>query len=150
MSSVSADTAQPTLLVCIHHLSPAGQAIINNGVCCVNVLRDDQSFVDHDGVDEVPPRVDDGVIDLGDAPCPVALEERRHGLVIGRGLTDVRPQLDQARRLRLAFLDRRNASPEEHVGRQLGLVGGHGDDECPHGVQSIRRSCSRKRTLRST
>ena len=45
MSSVSADTAQPTLLVCIHHLSPAVQAIINNGVFCVNVLRDDQSFV---------------------------------------------------------------------------------------------------------
>lgn len=45
MSSVSADTALPTLLVCIHHLSPAVQAIISNGVFCVNVLRDDQSFV---------------------------------------------------------------------------------------------------------
>ncbi|MGE4250390.1 MAG: LysR substrate-binding domain-containing protein [Parvibaculaceae bacterium] len=45
MSSVSADTSQPTLLVCIHHLSPAVQAIIANGVFCVNVLRDDQSFV---------------------------------------------------------------------------------------------------------
>lgn len=45
MSSVSADTAQPTLLVCIHHMSPAVQAIIGNGVFCVNVLRDDQSFV---------------------------------------------------------------------------------------------------------
>ncbi|MGE3876517.1 MAG: LysR substrate-binding domain-containing protein [Parvibaculaceae bacterium] len=45
MSSVSADTTLPTLLVCIHHLSPAVQAIINNGVFCVNVLRDDQSFV---------------------------------------------------------------------------------------------------------
>jgi flavin reductase (DIM6/NTAB) family NADH-FMN oxidoreductase RutF len=45
MSSVSADTELPTLLVCIHHLSPAVQAIISNGVFCVNVLRDDQSFV---------------------------------------------------------------------------------------------------------
>ena len=45
MSSVSADTSLPTLLVCIHHLSPSVQAIISNGVFCVNVLRDDQSFV---------------------------------------------------------------------------------------------------------
>jgi flavin reductase (DIM6/NTAB) family NADH-FMN oxidoreductase RutF/DNA-binding transcriptional LysR family regulator len=45
MSSVSADTSQPTLLVCIHHLSAAVQAIIDNGVFCVNVLRDDQAFV---------------------------------------------------------------------------------------------------------
>lgn len=45
MSSVSADTSLPTLLVCIHHMSPAVQAIISNGVFCVNVLRDDQSFV---------------------------------------------------------------------------------------------------------
>ncbi len=45
MASVSADTAQPTLLVCVHHLSPAAAAIIENGVFCVNVLRCDQSRV---------------------------------------------------------------------------------------------------------
>lgn len=45
MSSVSADTAKPTLLVCVHRDSPAAEAILANGVFCVNVLRDDQSFV---------------------------------------------------------------------------------------------------------
>lgn len=45
MSSVSADTRKPTLLVCVHHLSQAADAIRRNGVFCVNVLRDDQSFI---------------------------------------------------------------------------------------------------------
>lgn len=45
MSSVSADTAKPTLLVCVHHESPAAAAILKNGVFCVNVLRDDQSYI---------------------------------------------------------------------------------------------------------
>ena len=45
MSSVAADGDKPTLLVCIHHCSPAARAIIDNGVFCVNVLRDDQSYV---------------------------------------------------------------------------------------------------------
>lgn len=45
MSSVSADTAQPTLLVCVHHLAPAAAAILENQVFCVNVLRDDQSYI---------------------------------------------------------------------------------------------------------
>lgn len=45
MSSVSADGARPTLLVCVHHLSAAANAIIENGVFCVNVLRDSQSNV---------------------------------------------------------------------------------------------------------
>lgn len=45
MSPVSADTAKPTLLVCIHNESPAATAILQNGVFCVNVLRDDQSFI---------------------------------------------------------------------------------------------------------
>ncbi len=45
MSSVSADTPRPTLLVCIHHMSPAAAAILENGVFCVNVLRDDQSEI---------------------------------------------------------------------------------------------------------
>jgi flavin reductase (DIM6/NTAB) family NADH-FMN oxidoreductase RutF len=45
MSSVSADTPQPTLLVCVHHKSASAGAILENGVFCVNVLRDDQSFI---------------------------------------------------------------------------------------------------------
>src|SRR5580692_1647169 len=45
MVSVSADTPQPTLLVCIHHLSPVIDAVLKNGVFCVNVLRDDQAHI---------------------------------------------------------------------------------------------------------
>jgi flavin reductase (DIM6/NTAB) family NADH-FMN oxidoreductase RutF len=45
MVSVSADTPQPTLLVCIHHLSPLAQALLDNGVFCVNVLREDQAHI---------------------------------------------------------------------------------------------------------
>lgn len=45
MASVSADSARPTLLVCVHHLSPAASRIVENGVLCVNVLRDDQSYI---------------------------------------------------------------------------------------------------------
>jgi flavin reductase (DIM6/NTAB) family NADH-FMN oxidoreductase RutF/DNA-binding transcriptional LysR family regulator len=48
MVSVSADGPQPTLLVCIHHLSPVVSALLTNGVFCVNVLRDDQAHIsDH-------------------------------------------------------------------------------------------------------
>jgi flavin reductase (DIM6/NTAB) family NADH-FMN oxidoreductase RutF/DNA-binding transcriptional LysR family regulator len=45
MTSVSADTPQPTLLVCVHHQSAAAQAIATNGVFCVNVLRDEHSII---------------------------------------------------------------------------------------------------------
>ena len=45
MASVSADTPSPSLLVCVHHLSPAASAILENQVFCVNVLRDDQSYI---------------------------------------------------------------------------------------------------------
>ncbi|MEP3050970.1 MAG: flavin reductase [Erythrobacter sp.] len=45
MSSVSADTEKPTLLVCINDASSGVKPIIENGVFCVNILRDDQSFV---------------------------------------------------------------------------------------------------------
>ncbi len=43
MCSVSAD--RPSLLVCVHHLSPACAAIKENGRFCVNVLRADQSAI---------------------------------------------------------------------------------------------------------
>jgi flavin reductase (DIM6/NTAB) family NADH-FMN oxidoreductase RutF/DNA-binding transcriptional LysR family regulator len=45
MVSVSADTPHPILLVCIHHLSAVAGALLQNGVFCVNVLRDDQSHI---------------------------------------------------------------------------------------------------------
>ena len=45
MASVSADSAWPTMLVCVHHMSPAAARIVENGVLCVNVLRDDQSYI---------------------------------------------------------------------------------------------------------
>ena len=45
MSSVSADTPKPTLLVCIHHQSITAPKVIENGVFCVNVLRDDQTYI---------------------------------------------------------------------------------------------------------
>jgi flavin reductase (DIM6/NTAB) family NADH-FMN oxidoreductase RutF len=45
MASVSADTTRPTLLICIHHKSPAAAAILANDVFCVNILRDDQSYI---------------------------------------------------------------------------------------------------------
>jgi flavin reductase (DIM6/NTAB) family NADH-FMN oxidoreductase RutF len=45
MVSVSADTPQPTLLVCIHHQSSIAAALLKNGVFCVNVLRDDQAHI---------------------------------------------------------------------------------------------------------
>jgi flavin reductase (DIM6/NTAB) family NADH-FMN oxidoreductase RutF len=45
MCSVSADTPQPTLLVCIHHRSPVAAAVLKNGVFCVNVLREDQAVI---------------------------------------------------------------------------------------------------------
>jgi flavin reductase (DIM6/NTAB) family NADH-FMN oxidoreductase RutF/DNA-binding transcriptional LysR family regulator len=43
MCSVTADA--PTLLVCVHHKSPACEAIRENGVFCVNLLRDDQALI---------------------------------------------------------------------------------------------------------
>ena len=42
MSSVSADASPPVLLVCLHHLSRATEAIRENGAFCVNVLGEDQ------------------------------------------------------------------------------------------------------------
>lgn len=45
MTSVSADGPRPTLLVCVHHQSPAARKIVENGVFCVNVLQDHQSYI---------------------------------------------------------------------------------------------------------
>jgi flavin reductase (DIM6/NTAB) family NADH-FMN oxidoreductase RutF len=45
MSSVSADTEKPVLLVCVNDQSAGAAPIIENGVFTINILRDDQSFV---------------------------------------------------------------------------------------------------------
>lgn len=45
MSSVSADGARPTLLVCVHHQSLAARRIVANGAFCVNVLQDHQAYI---------------------------------------------------------------------------------------------------------
>lgn len=45
MSSVSADAEKPMLLVCVNRESAAAAPILKNGVFCVNVLRDDQSYI---------------------------------------------------------------------------------------------------------
>lgn len=45
MSPVSADSAKPSLLICIHHQSATCRAILRNRVFCVHMMREDQSFV---------------------------------------------------------------------------------------------------------
>lgn len=45
MTSVSADTPRPSLLVCVHHMSPACEAIRKNRRFCANVLGRNQSQV---------------------------------------------------------------------------------------------------------
>ncbi len=43
--SVSADSVRPTLLVCLHQSSGTAAKMIGNESFCVNVLRDDQSWI---------------------------------------------------------------------------------------------------------
>lgn len=45
MSSVSADGEKPIILVCVNKQSATADPILKNGVFCVNILRDDQSFI---------------------------------------------------------------------------------------------------------
>lgn len=45
MSSISADGNAPTLLVCVHHESPAMPVILANGCFCTNILQLEQSQV---------------------------------------------------------------------------------------------------------
>ena len=42
LTSVSADGDHPSLLACIHHLSPAATAILKNRSFCANLLHEDQ------------------------------------------------------------------------------------------------------------
>lgn len=45
MASVSADTALPTLLVCVNKSAAADPAILANGRFVLNILRDDQAWI---------------------------------------------------------------------------------------------------------
>lgn len=45
MSSVSADTPLPSLLVCLHRKGRATSMLLANRAFCVNVLRDDQAAI---------------------------------------------------------------------------------------------------------
>lgn len=45
MSSVSADTPRPTLLICLNENSSATDTLLKNGVFCVNVLHNHQSYI---------------------------------------------------------------------------------------------------------
>ena len=45
MSSVSADTPRPTLLICVNENSASAAPILENGVFCVNILHDHQSYI---------------------------------------------------------------------------------------------------------
>lgn len=45
LTSVSADGDHPSLLACIHHLSPAATAILRNRAFCANLLHESQAAV---------------------------------------------------------------------------------------------------------
>jgi flavin reductase len=45
LTSVSADGDHPSLLACLHHLSPAAGAILRNRAFCANLLHEDQHDV---------------------------------------------------------------------------------------------------------
>ena len=45
LTSVSADGDHPSLLACLHHLSPAADAILKNRAFCANLLHEDQHDV---------------------------------------------------------------------------------------------------------
>ena len=45
LTSVSADTDGPTLLICVHHTASAAPLILTNARFCVNILRADQSHI---------------------------------------------------------------------------------------------------------
>jgi flavin reductase (DIM6/NTAB) family NADH-FMN oxidoreductase RutF len=45
LTSVSADTEAPTLLICVHHTASAAPLILANGRFCVTILSSDQSAI---------------------------------------------------------------------------------------------------------
>lgn len=59
MASVSADGERPTLLVCVHHKSPAAAAILGNRAFCLNTLSADQAHVSDAFAGRGPTRLED-------------------------------------------------------------------------------------------
>lgn len=59
MTPVSADGEAPTLLVCVHHLSAAAAALLHNRRFCVNILRDNQSYISDTFAGRLRPSNDD-------------------------------------------------------------------------------------------
>ena len=45
LTSVSADGDHPSLLACLHHMSPVAAAILKNRAFCANLLHEDQHQV---------------------------------------------------------------------------------------------------------
>lgn len=45
MTSVAADGVAPTILACVHHKSPAAQAILTNRAFCANILHEGQQSI---------------------------------------------------------------------------------------------------------
>lgn len=45
LSSVSADAPRPVLLICIHDRCRVAEAVVRNGVFCVNILREEQALI---------------------------------------------------------------------------------------------------------
>ena len=102
LTSVSADGEQPSLLLCIHHQSPAAAAILQNRGFCANLLAEDQQemsnlFAGRSGADRAE-RFDRVAWENGDIGQPVlsgataafecrlatALLWETHHIIVGR------------------------------------------------------------------
>ena len=107
LTSVSADGEHPSLLACIHHLSPAATAIMKNRAFCANLLADDQQELSNlfagRGGEEHAARFDRALWQAGPAGQPMltgatatfecrlatALLWETHHIIVGR-VVDVR------------------------------------------------------------
>jgi flavin reductase len=107
LTSVSADGDHPSLLACIHHLSPAATAIMKNRAFCANLLADDQQDLSNlfagRGGDDHAARFDRAAWQAGPAGQPLltgatatfecrlatALLWETHYIIVGR-VVDVR------------------------------------------------------------
>ncbi|RVD39614.1 hypothetical protein EN742_14755 [Mesorhizobium sp. M4A.F.Ca.ET.020.02.1.1] len=142
MTSVSADTSRPSLLISVHHLSPACEAIKKNRRFCANVLSGNQSFVSdlfsgrlqhlnqdrfdaiawHPGVTGAP--IIDGAVVSLDCELKTALMWGTHFLFIGEaGTIDLSAQRSPLvygnrgyrRAIPIAPDDHRPPHPENHL-----------------------------------
>lgn len=103
MTSVSADGDQPSLLACIHHLSPAAVAVMKNRTFCANLLAEDQQdlsnlFAGRSGAGDHAERFDrvkweagpegqprlDGATAVFECRLATALLWETHHIIVGR------------------------------------------------------------------